>query len=339
MSDSKPMSDSSPDSPVAACVHPSPNHGERKVCQKTGSTAPDSIILHYTGMPSASEALLWLANPISQVSCHYFVFEDGRIWQMVPENRRAWHAGKSSWHGETDMNSRSIGIEIANAGHDLSKAFASESLSPAKAGMGTGSREANASKRMTMPPEPGAYPDFPEAQIEAVIALVADIKARWAIPDARILAHSDIAPGRKVDPGEKFPWAQLAAAGLGLWIGEENTIPSLRGAQRRGNPDSLATAKKPAKGWIAASALPPRNDGVREGPTYRPGDEGLPVAALQSMFAKFGYGIEITGVYDAKTVDVVAAFQRHWRQARVDGVADGETLGLLRALMVRAKTF
>lgn len=260
MSDSGAPTEPKPDSPHADRIHPSPNHGERR-----GAEQPNSIILHYTGMASASEALLWLANPISEVSCHYFVFEDGRIWQMVPESRRAWHAGKSSWHGETDMNSRSIGIEIANAGHDLSK----------------------------MPPDPGAYPDFPEAQIEAVIRLVADIKARWSIPDARILAHSDIAPGRKVDPGERFPWERLAAAGLGLW---------------------------------------PRQKPPAGGPGYRAGDEGMPVAALQSMFAKFGYGIEISGVYDQRTVDVVTAFQRHWRQGRVDGVADGETLGVLRFL-------
>ncbi len=105
-----------PDSPCADRLYPSPNHGERR-----GTTKPDSIILHYTGMADAASALLWLANPIAQVSCHYFIFEDGRIWQMVPESRRAWHAGRSSWHGETDMNSRSVGIEIANVGHDLSK--------------------------------------------------------------------------------------------------------------------------------------------------------------------------------------------------------------------------
>lgn len=272
------MSDSGPDSgtpvapkPDSSCadrIYPSPNHGERR-----GVERPDSIILHYTGMPNASEALLWLANPVSEVSCHYFVFEDGRIWQMVPESRRAWHAGKSSWHGETDMNSRSIGIEIANAGHDLSK----------------------------MPPQPGEYPDFPEAQIEAVIRLVADIKARWSILDARILAHSDIAPGRKVDPGERFPWEKLAASGLGLW---PKTVP-----------------QHPA----APTA-------------YRAGDEGMPVAALQSMLAKFGYGIEISGVYDQRTVDVVTAFQRHWRRERVDGVADGETLGVLRQLYSAATT-
>lgn len=254
-----------PDSPVAQKLYPSPNHGERR-----GTDRPDSIILHYTGMADAASALLWLANPIAEVSCHYFVFEDGRVWQMVPEIRRAWHAGRSSWHGETDMNSRSIGIEIANPGHDLSK----------------------------MPPEPGAYPDFPDVQIEAVIRLVADIKARWAIPDSRILAHSDVSPGRKVDPGERFPWARLAAAGLGLWQG---------------------------------SSASPAN-----GPSYRAGDEGMPVAALQAMFARFGYGLEVTGVYDQRTVDVVTAFQRHWRQDRVDGVADGQTLGILRALMAEA---
>lgn len=250
-----------PDSPLAQRVYPSPNHGERR-----GVSAPDSIILHYTGMPTASEALFWLANPVSQVSAHYFVFEDGRIFQMVPESRRAWHAGLCIWHGEGDMNSRSIGIEIANKGHDLSKT----------------------------PPEPWQYPDFPEAQISAVITLVKDIATRWRIEPARILAHSDIAPGRKVDPGERFPWARLAEAGVGLWVA---------------TPDVPETA-----------------------PTFRPGDEGMPVKAMQAMFARFGYGIELTGVFDQRTEDVVAAFQRHWRQNRVDGVADGETLARLMAL-------
>lgn len=250
-----------PDSAHADRLYPSPNHGERR-----GADRADSIILHYTGMSDAASALLWLCNPISEVSCHYFVFEDGRIWQLVPESRRAWHAGKSSWHGETDMNSCSIGIEIVNRGHDLSKT----------------------------PPLAHDCPDFPEAQIEAVIRLVQDISSRWKIPPSRILAHSDIAPGRKIDPGEKFPWARLAKAGIGVWI------------------------------------EPPE---VLSGPVYRPGDEGMPVAALQSMLAAFGYGLEITGVYDQRMVDVITAFQRHWRQTKVDGVADPQTLGCLRALM------
>lgn len=253
---------------MADRVYPSPNHGERKACGKTGKTAPDCIILHYTGMASASDALLWLANPLWEVSCHYFVFEDGRIWQMVPESRRAWHAGRSSWQGETDMNSRSIGIEIVNNGHDLA-----------------------------IPgPLPPPGPPFPDEQIDAVIRLVQDIATRWNIPPRRILAHSDIAPGRKIDPGETFPWQKLAEAGVGVWPGKLSPPPAAM-------------------------------------PSYRLGDEGMPVAALQSMFARFGYGIEITGVFDQRTFDVVVAFQRHWRQDKVDGVADGETLGLLRALM------
>jgi N-acetylmuramoyl-L-alanine amidase len=226
------------------------------------------IIVHYTGMVDAASALQWLCNPVAEVSSHYFVFEDGRIWQLVPEGRRAWHAGQSSWQGETDLNSASIGIEIVNRGHDLS----------------------------ISPPVPHAYPPFPQQQIEAVIGLVGDIKSRWQITDRRILAHSDIAPGRKVDPGENFPWARLAEAGLGLW-------PSGHEAE------------------------------ASRAPAYRAGDEGMPVAALQSLFAQFGYGLDITGVYDQRTVDVVTAFQRHWRQEQVDGIADGATLARLHDLL------
>ena len=102
----------SPESPVAAKVFPSPNHGERK-----GGQRPNMLVLHYTGMPDAGEALQWLCNPVAQVSAHYFVFEDGRVVQTVPEARRAWHAGVSYWDGDTDINSCSIGIEIANPGH------------------------------------------------------------------------------------------------------------------------------------------------------------------------------------------------------------------------------
>jgi N-acetylmuramoyl-L-alanine amidase len=258
------------DPPVRPCsalvqkLYPSPNHGERRGC-----AGPDSVILHYTGMQDAASALLWLANPLSQVSCHYLIFEDGRIFQMVPENRRAWHAGRSAWLGETDMNSRSIGIEIVHPGHDLT----------------------------VEGPFPPPGPAYPAAQIDALIALLSDIVTRWNIPARRILAHSDIAPGRKIDPGEGFAWEKLAAAGLGLW---PKGVPS---------PDA---------------ALPIR---------YQRHDEGMPIAALQSMLAAFGYGLEISGVYDQKTFDVIVAFQRHWRQARVDGVADGETLGLLRNML------
>lgn len=148
----------------SARVQPSPNHGER-----ADGRRPDMILLHYTGMPTADGALDWLCRAESQVSSHYFVHENGEVVQLVPETRRAWHAGKSSWHGETDINSLSIGIEIANAGH------------------------------------PGGLPDYPKEQIAAVIELCRDCVKRWSITPERVLGHSDVAPIRKVDPGEKFP--------------------------------------------------------------------------------------------------------------------------------------
>ena len=166
-----------PDSARVGSVRPSPNHGER-----LGPNRPDALVLHYTGMRDGASAVAWLCDPASGVSCHYVVEEDGAILQLVPEARRAWHAGRSSWAGETDLNSASIGIEIVNGGHDF------------------------------------GLPGFPDRQVAAVIALGRDILARHAIVPERVLAHSDIAPGRKQDPGERFPWRRLAEAGVGLWV-------------------------------------------------------------------------------------------------------------------------
>ena len=158
----------SPDYPLARVV-PSPNHGER--------LRPISmLILHYTGMPTASSALDLLRDPEAEVSAHYFVEEDGRVLQLVPEARRAWHAGKSFWAGETDVNSASIGVEIVHPGHD--------------------------------DPRP-----YPARQIAAAAALARDICERRGIAKERVLAHSDIAVTRKVDPGEFFPWDALAIRG------------------------------------------------------------------------------------------------------------------------------
>ncbi|KGF70167.1 N-acetylmuramoyl-L-alanine amidase [Hoeflea sp. BAL378] len=238
---------------ASAAVRPSPNHGERRDGRK-----PDMLILHYTGMPSAEAALEWLCAEESQVSSHYFVDEEGRILQLVPENRRAWHAGQSHWKGETDLNSASIGIEIANPGH------AAES------------------------------PPFPDAQIEAVIRLCRDIIDRHAIPAERVLAHSDIAPMRKQDPGEIFPWDRLHAAGIGHWV----------------------------------EPLP-----VGGGRFFQEGDAGQPVEALQTMLALYGYGVRADGAYDAETAAAIRAFQRHFRPARVDGVADASTIGTLHRLL------
>jgi N-acetylmuramoyl-L-alanine amidase len=142
----------------------------------------DMVILHYTGMETAEAACDFLCRPESGVSCHYLVDEDGTIIQMVGEEMRAWHAGVSCWKGETDTNSRSIGIEIQNPGHRL------------------------------------GYRGFPEPQMDAVVALCRDIVSRHDIPPEHVLAHSDVAPGRKIDPGELFDWARLHAHGIGHWV-------------------------------------------------------------------------------------------------------------------------
>ncbi|ASY63712.1 N-acetylmuramoyl-L-alanine amidase [Sinorhizobium sojae CCBAU 05684] len=222
------------------------------------------ILLHYTGMETAASALDWLCREESQVSCHYFVHEDGRVDQLVSEGRRAWHAGKSLWKGESDVNSRSIGIEIANPGH------------------------------------PGGLPDFPQAQVSAVIHLCRDCGARWRIAPERVLAHSDVAPIRKVDPGEKFPWNELFRQGVGHWV-------------------------EPAP--------------VGGGRFFQRGDRGQPVEALQSMLSLYGYGIEVTGNFCEQTEGVVAAFQRHFRQSRVDGIADISTIDTLHRLLAALPKF
>ena len=243
------------DSPLASAFVASPNFGERR-----GGSRPNALILHYTGMPTAEAALKLLVDPASEVSAHYFVFEDGRIVQLVPERGRAWHAGKAHWKGESDLNSASIGIEIANPGHD------------------------------------GDAPPFPDSQIAATLALARDVLSRWKIPPERVLAHSDVAPDRKRDPGEGFPWARLHKGGVGHWV-------------------------EPAP--------------VSGGPLFRHEEEGPPVRALQAMFALYGYGLELSGVYDRRTRAVVAAFQRHFRPERVDGEADASTVATLKALIER----
>jgi N-acetylmuramoyl-L-alanine amidase len=242
-----------PDSTLAAEVLPSPNRGERRDGRRL-----DMLLLHYTGMPDTDGALAWLCNPASDVSCHYFVFEDGRIVQLVPEALRAWHAGAGSWGQDDDINSCSIGIEIANPGHD------------------------------------GGLPPYPEAQIASLAMLGRDIVARWSIPPERVLGHSDVAPGRKQDPGERFPWADLHRAGLGHWV-------------------------QPAH--------------IVDGRSLGPGDRGAEVEAAQAMLAQYGYGIAPSGVFDDGTAAVVTAFQRHFRPERVDGIADPSTLATLRALI------
>lgn len=229
---------------------PSPNFDARKA-------PPSLLVLHYTGMATGEAAIDRLRDPEAKVSAHYVVEEDGRIFRLVPEERRAWHAGVSFWRGRRNVNGDSIGIEIVNPGH----AF--------------------------------GYRAFPEAQVAAVLALTADIRTRWDIEDRDIVGHSDIAPTRKEDPGELFPWKRLAEAGHGLW----------------------------------AEAPPAPGAPIGEG------EEGAAVFALQAGLTRLGYDLPPSGQFDADTAAVVRAFQRHWRPERVDGLADGETRARLIALL------
>jgi N-acetylmuramoyl-L-alanine amidase len=229
---------------------PSPNFDAR-------TAPPDMIVLHYTGMLTGEEALERLRNPEAKVSAHYLVEEDGRVFSLVAEERRAWHAGVSSWKGRANLNGTSIGIEVVNPGHEW------------------------------------GYRPFPDAQIEAVIELLADIRTRWTVEDGMIVGHSDVAPDRKEDPGELFPWRGLAQAGHGLW----SDAPAAPGA-------SLGE-----------------------------GERGPGVFALQAGLTRLGYDCAPSGEYEPRTTTIVRAFQRHWRPERVDGLADGETRARLMALL------
>src|ERR1700709_787271 len=220
--------------------------------------APDMILLHYTGMPDVEGALARLCTAGTDVSAHYIVLEDGRIVKSAQESKRARPAGAGSWAGEPDINSCSIGIEITNRGHDW------------------------------------GYPDFPLRQVAAVIALCRGIMLRRNVPPHRVLAHSDVAPARKKDPGEKFPWHSLANSGVGHWV---QPAPIIRGE------------------------------------TLKLGAVGDDVLGIQQALAKYGYGIPTNGKYDGPTMEVVTAFQRHFRPARVDGVADHSTMTTLHSLL------
>jgi N-acetylmuramoyl-L-alanine amidase len=216
--------------------HPSPNHEPRK------ADIIDMLVLHYTGMQSGKEALERLCDPAAKVSAHYLVEEDGTIFQMVPDSERAWHAGASYWRGETDINSRSIGIEIVNPGHEF------------------------------------GYRSFPAAQIDSLIGLCIRLLARHPIHPRNVVAHSDVAPTRKQDPGELFPWPRLKAYGIGLWPFDGVEIADIE--QNK----------------------------------------------LLRMLNRFGY--DVTAPEAA-----IAAFQRHFRPEKVDGIADPQTAGRIARLL------
>ena len=235
----------------------SPNHDARPP-----GASVDMLVLHYTGMPTLDEALQRLRDPGAKVSAHYLVDEAGAVYALVPEGRRAWHAGVAKWRGSGEVNARSIGVELANPGHEW------------------------------------GYKPYPKAQMAALIELCRAILSRHPIPPDGVLGHSDVAPGRKRDPGELFDWRRLAEAGIGLW---------------------------PEAGFAPS----------KEAPELEPGVSGAAVLDLQLALDAFGYQVEGTGLYDVATRDAVGAFQRHWRPGAIDGAADAETQSLLHHLLGR----
>ena len=243
------MTDSGND--IQIVNRPSPNCGPRPE-----GTAIDTLVLHYTGIKTAAEALDRLCDPEAKVSAHYTIDEDGTVYRHVPEAARAWHAGVSSWRGESNLNDRSIGIELVNPGHEW------------------------------------GYRRFPDPQMRALIALARGILDRHPIPPERVIGHSDIAPMRKTDPGELFDWQRLAAAGIGVWPNIAMLRPPAVGDRETGEALRLLARIGYATG-----------EGGEEGA----GSDGALIAAFR-------------------------AFQRRFRPRRVDGILDGETMVLLRAV-------
>lgn len=226
---------------------PSPNFNERPLGADGTTPRIDTIILHYTGMKSANEALERMCDPAAQVSAHYMIDEDGVIRQLVSPEKRAWHAGVSCWQGRHNLNDSSIGIELVNPGHEF------------------------------------GYRDFPLAQIETLLALLGPLCSEFKVPMHRILGHSDIAPDRKTDPGEKFPWQLLAERGFGIW--PEKT-----------SNDGTFVAKK---GMIGSQSV-----------------------WLNKILCEIGYNVEQNDLFTQSTQDGLAAFQRHWCQDNVSGLLD-----------------
>jgi N-acetylmuramoyl-L-alanine amidase len=236
----------------------SPNNDERPP-----GAAIDMLVLHYTGMKTADEALARLCDPEAKVSAHYTVGTDGRVFAHVPEARRAWHAGVSYWAGEANVNARSIGIELVNPGHEF------------------------------------GYVPFAQAQIVALIDLAHGILARHAITPTRVLGHSDVAPARKLDPGELFPWKHLAEFGIGAW---PSPSPPPRGGSQQQRTNEAPFA-------------------------LRVGGENSDVA---KRLARYGYGLPPQT--DVPLEAVITAFQRHFRPSAVNGRWDGECDSALAAL-------
>lgn len=231
---------------------PSPNYDTRPA-----GTPIDTLVLHYTGMQSAEAALERLCNRAARVSSHYLVEEDGTLWQLVADEQRAWHAGPSFWRGNTDINARSIGIEIVNPGHEW------------------------------------GYRPFPEAQMKAVITLCRELLARYPILAPNVVAHSDIAPDRKQDPGELFDFALLARHGIGIF------------------PDGAADLGADDVASDSASLIPVRADLTAVG--YQVANEGAAddaLAIVLTAFQRHWRAETVSGAADRGTRARLAAVAR-----------------------------
>ncbi len=235
----------------------SPNFGPRLAID--GSVRVRHLVVHYTGMKSCQEALDRLCDAKAEVSAHYVVDEDGAVYCLVAEDKRAWHAGASFWRGVHDINSTSVGIEIVNPGHEY------------------------------------GYRPFPTPQIEALITLAQGTMLRHGIAACDVLGHSDVAPGRKTDPGELFPWRELATHGIGLWPEDTVTVP--------GHPDLNRALRRLSEIGYAVPMTPELGSDI-----LRP---------------------------ESAVTDVIAAFQSRYRQDRVDGLLDSATAARIAAVAVR----
>jgi N-acetylmuramoyl-L-alanine amidase len=225
------------------------------------------VVIHYTGMRFSDEALARLTDPVAEVSAHYMITEDGHILGLVDPVKRAWHAGVSHWQGRDNLNHYSIGIELVNLGHQF------------------------------------GYTDFPDAQIQSLLDLLAELSNQFQIKRHMYVGHSDIAPDRKDDPGEKFPWQTLAQHGFGLW---------------------------------------PKQDGTGETRSFDAEITGVDdltagIENLQNKLKCIGYRIKVTGIYDDQTRACVTAFQRHWRQKSVTGEYDTGTEVVINDIMYQYK--
>ena len=257
---------------------PSPNHNARP----PGADV-ELVVVHFTGMESAAAALHELTRLGSGVSAHWMIDEDGTICRLVPEERRAWHAGLGSWHDWHDVNAVSVGIELVNPGHDH------------------------------------GYRPFPDDQIDALEDLLADTFTAHGLRPRDLVGHSDVAPERKQDPGERFPWERLARAGFSIWPDEVVEYPDGGLGVMDDAEDFIGDeARRAAFGLDSAGldSVSPR-ERVRE---------------LQVYLRTIGYGIDVDGTFGAQTEAVVAAFQRRFRPGTVDGFADSETRALVQAV-------